>query len=232
VDTLIEILRKATRIERFDEDGDPVRLELLPAMTDHDLEELQSRLPCAIPQHIRELLKFCRGFEGSPADPVDLSGQLPFAHEDIFPHGLPVAGDGFGNFWVVDLNATSADFGPIYFACHDPPVVALQSVSFASFLDALLIENSENESMIHFVDERATSNIWRADPFAVPRAEVVGSTDSELRAFAARLPEGFLVADLRGAKIGDGFSWGRFGHNTRIVRHSDAVPIFAYGPNK
>jgi hypothetical protein len=50
-----------------------------------------------------------------------------------------------------------------------------------------------------------------------------------MREFAARLPEGFLVADLRDADIGDGFSWGRFGHDTRIVRHG-SLPIFAYGP--
>src|SRR5687768_9328666 len=134
METAIEILERAMRTERFDEDGELIQLTLLPPMTDDELEQLRSRLPCVLPEHIRDLLKFCRGFEGSPADPVDLAGELPYEQVEIFPHGLPIAGDGFGNFWVVDLNANSGDFGPIYFACHDPPVIALQSISLAKFL--------------------------------------------------------------------------------------------------
>jgi hypothetical protein len=231
METAIEILKRAMRTERFDEDGDPIQLALLPPMTDGELEQLRARLPCVLPEHIVQLLKFCRGFDGSPAHPVDLAGELAYEHEEIFPHGLPIAGDGYGNFWVVDLNANSVDFGPIYFACHDPPVIALQSISLASFLADLLISDSEDGSVIDFVHEQATFTIWKADPLARTRAEAVRSGDAELKAFSDRLPERFLIADLRGADIGEGFSWGRFGSDTRILRLG-ALPIFAYGPNK
>jgi len=41
---------------------------------------------------------------------------------------------GCGNFWVVDLMADSKAWSPIYFACHDPPVILLYSTSFDRFL--------------------------------------------------------------------------------------------------
>ena len=50
-------------------------------------------------------------------DVVDFTGsQCSFQHDEIFPHGLPIAADGYGNFWVIDLLPSSADWGPIYFA--------------------------------------------------------------------------------------------------------------------
>lgn len=225
----IDVLRRALRTERFDEDGDRIELEVLPPPTDDEVVALRARLPCALPPHVGELLKFCRGFEGSPADVVDFLGELPYAHDEIFPNGLPIASDGYGNFWIVDLCAGSTDFGPVYFACHDPPVIAFQSSSLSGFLTDLLRPGDEETNPVNFVHEEATASIWEDDPVAVPRREALSSADSELRALADQVPEGFFIADLRGVDVGAGFSWGRFGPDTRIVRHG-IEPIFAYGP--
>jgi SMI1 / KNR4 family (SUKH-1) len=227
----IDVLRRAVHTERFDEDGDPIELEVLPPLTDEEVDEFRARLPCALPPHIRELLKFCRGFEGSAADAVDFLGEFPYAHDEIFPNGLPIASDGYGNFWVVDLNARSTDFGPVYFACHDPPVIAFQSSSLSGFLTDLLLPGDEETSAVNFVHEQATASIWEDDSVAVSRQEALSSTDSELRALAQQVPEGFFIADLRSVDVGAGFSWGKFGPDTRIVRHG-IEPIFAYGPAK
>jgi hypothetical protein len=227
----IDILRRAVRTERFDEDGGLIQLELLPPLADDDLDQFRARLPCALPPQIGELLKFCRGFEGGAADTVDFLGELPYGHEEIFPNGLPIAGDGFGNFWVVDLHARSTDFGPVYFACHDPPVIALQNTSFSGFLSDVLRLDNEEMSPIDFVHDEATSSIWQDDSVAISRLDALESNDQVLQDLAQRLPEGFLIADLRNAKVGNGFSWGRFGPDTRIIRHG-SDPIFAYGPAK
>jgi hypothetical protein len=193
------------------------------------LKQFEARLPCALPQHVRELLKFARGFEGSAVDLVDFTGRHAYGHYEIFPHGLTIAGDGFGNFWVVDLSASSADFGPIYYACHDPPVIVLQSHSLSGFLNDL-IRVSPEDSPIDFVHEEAAMSIWEDDPHAVTREEALLSADSELREFASAAPAGCLIADLRRAEPGGGFCWGKFGPDTQILRHPDA-PMFAYGPH-
>jgi len=44
--------------------------------------------------------------------------------------------------------------------------------------------------------------------------------------FAATLAPDFEISDLRQAKMGDGFSWGRYGPTTKIERHGTA-PMWA-----
>lgn len=55
-----------------------------------------------------------------------------------------------------------------------------------------------------------------------------GSDDPILSAFARELLDGgFQVIDLRLAKPGDGFSWGRYGPGTQVKRFG-AHAVFAY----
>src|SRR5262245_4450235 len=121
--TPVEIIRQAQAASLVDEDGDAVVLELQPPLSAAQVEAFAATLPCPLPADVRALLAFCQGFDG-PLDVVDFTGeQCSFEQKEIFPHGVPIAADGFGNFWVVDLQPSSRHWGPIYFACHDAPVV-------------------------------------------------------------------------------------------------------------
>ena len=136
--TPLELLREASRQSLTNEEGEPVRLELRPPLSESELAAFQEQLPCPLPPEVRELLAFCRGFEGGAADFVDFTGKAcSFEYEAAFPHGLPIAADGFGNFWVVDLLPTSKQWGPIYFACHDVPIILYQSPTLEHFLTEL-----------------------------------------------------------------------------------------------
>jgi cell wall assembly regulator SMI1 len=122
-----DVLREAANKPLVSEDGEPVRLQLYPPLRELEISAFEKSLPCPLPDEIRELLAFCRGFEGGALDFVDFTGgQCSFEFEAAFPHGVPFAADGFGNFWVVDLSPTSREWGPIYF-CHDAPVILYQS---------------------------------------------------------------------------------------------------------
>ena len=55
----------------------------------------------------------------------------------MFSYGLPIAADGYGYFWVVDLHSDTTTSGPIYFACHDAPVILYQTDSLEQFLSEL-----------------------------------------------------------------------------------------------
>jgi hypothetical protein len=154
---------------------------------------------------------------------------LPFSKPELFPHGFPVAADGFGNFWVADLSAASTAIGPIYYACHDPPIVAYQSATLGQFLEDLFKLNlPPHESPIDDVHERESVEIWKRGPGVLGLEAARASADPVLASFARGLPEGFSVSDLRAAKIGDGFAWGRFGPETRIVRHG-TLPVWGFG---
>jgi hypothetical protein len=60
----IDILKAAEGIHFEDPDGDVSELKLLPPLTDVELGQLESRLPCPLPEDVRQLLVYCRGFEG------------------------------------------------------------------------------------------------------------------------------------------------------------------------
>ncbi len=55
------------------------------------------------------------------------------------------------------------------------------------------------------------------------------AADPELRAFARGLPDGMRLCDLRAARTGDGFAWGRGGPGAPLRRHGD-LRLFACAP--
>ena len=58
-------------------------------------------------------------------------------------------------------------------------------------------------------------------------AQCIDSEDEDLVAFAQSLGNDFLICDLRNPRVGDGFSWGRYGPRTVLKRFGDKR-IFAY----
>jgi hypothetical protein len=57
---------------------------------------------CALPASLRALLAQTAGLERPFA--VDFTGrEAEYEDREVFPYGLPMTADGFGNFWGVDL---------------------------------------------------------------------------------------------------------------------------------
>jgi hypothetical protein len=138
---------------------------------------------------------------------IDLSGEsFSVELEELFPAGVPIAHDGSGNFWVRDET-------PVFFLCHDPPVVLYQSADVETFL-------SEPS-----LDRDALFSVWRENPGTLDHAAALAG-DDELRAFAAELDDRFVFVDLRAPASGHGFSWGRYGPRTELRRHR-SVRLFA-----
>ena len=226
--TPLEIIRQAQAGTLIDEDGHVVALELLPGLTYAELQDFADRVPCRIPPEIAELISACSGFYGT-VEQVEFTGRdLMFEFEAAFPYGLPIAADGFGNFWVVDLHPGTTTWGPIYFACHDAPVILYQAGSLEQFLHELFrMFELPHQSLIDEVHEDRLSCVWRTNPGVLPYEQCLRSEDPILSAFARELDEGFQIIDLRLAKPGDGFSWGRYGPKTHVQRFGTHA-VFAY----
>jgi cell wall assembly regulator SMI1 len=224
--TPLEIIRRAGTL--IDEDGRIVTLELLPGLSHTELQEFSEQLPCRIPPEVMELLSACRGFCGT-VDQVDFTGWgLMFEFEPAFPYGLPIAADVYGNFWVVDLHPDSARWGPIYFACHDPPVILYQAGSLEQFLGELFrMFKPPHRSLLDDVRGDRLAHVWRTNPGVLCHEQCLRSEDRILSAFARELDESFQIIDLRRARPGDGFSWGRYGPQTHIERFGRHA-VFAY----
>jgi hypothetical protein len=176
----------------------------------------------------RELLAVTSGWEGGPLESVTFAAFGAFGLEGVFPNPPTLAQDGFGNFWIVDLLSTSTTWGPVYYACHDPPVVVYQCADLLTFVQsALTMMDPPFKGPLDEVHEGLTNRIWSTNPGTITRADALTTTDPDTRAFAETLPSTALIVDLRTPKIGDGFSWGRSGPLTRLFRHGEQA-LFAY----
>lgn len=218
--TAIESIKAALQAKLVDEDGEPVTIKLSPGLTEDQISALQIRVKQPLPKELRMLLSYCSGIDGC-LDGIDFTGaSMAFEHVEVFPNGLPIASDGFGNFWVLDITPQTSVVAPVFFACHDAPVVLYQSPDIASFLAEIFrMSMPPHTSLVDDVHEDRLFDVWGKNPGLMDQPTAAASSDVDLRSFASGLPEHFHVVDLRSASPGMGFSWGRYGHRTELRRH-------------
>jgi hypothetical protein len=216
---LADTLRQLAGSPLRDPDANEEILELEPAATEDEIRELAAGLPCPIPPDIQDALRVSKGISNGPLDAFSLVDLEGIGLEDIFPNAYSIGADGYGNFWVLDLLPTTTSWGPVFYVCHDPPVVAYQSATIEEFLNGTLeMWKDRAKSQVDLVHEKVVRRIWKENPDLMTPEALSSSGDEALRAFAASLPPGALIADLRQPALGDGFSWGRFGPKTTVRR--------------
>jgi SMI1/KNR4 family protein SUKH-1 len=186
-----------------------------PAAPD-EVEDLAAELGVPLPEELRAVLGHTTRVEGTGVGTIDFTGRaMDYEDRDLFPAGLPIAGDGAGNFWVLDLVPGEHARAAVFFASHDPPVAVYESDGLGPWLRRVL---GAAASPIEFSSR----------PALLDHAAALAG-DDELRVFAAALDERYRFADLRSPEPGNGFEWGRFGPRTEVRRHGFAR-LFALAP--
>lgn len=202
---------------------------LRPGLSEGEIARFQTQLPGVLPNEIRELLIYSAGFDIASGQLLKSSrigdtAQVLFTGSgdvglSILPCPIALLGDGYGNFWVLDVNPNGA-WGTILFVCHDPPVIAIQATDLASFLNQVFNPGgSDSENTPDYVRNAATTRIWRDDPWLVSVQDARAAQDAAVSKFAEQLPDNYRVADLRSRKVGSGFSWGKAGPRADIRRN-------------
>jgi hypothetical protein len=221
----IEIIKQAQKTGFVDKKGKRTALKLDPPLSPAEVVSFENSLPCKLPLEERELLQYCRGisvdfdkpfieasvcFSGSPGD-CDLNW--------LSPHSFPIVADGDGNDWVVDLTPESTGIGPIFYNCHDPPVMIFQSESLTHFIQEILkLGNAPWKSEITDVQEDYAFEVYANDPGVSTYEQCLASEDADLKTFASSLDASYLITDLRQPTLGAGFSWGTYGADTVCKR--------------
>ena len=213
---------KTILTERYvTEDGDEYKAELIQGMTEQQIDELAKQFPSGqVPAEIIELLKFARGFEFDALEEVTFDGVGLFGFEELFPCSVQLAGDGFGNYWILDVDR-NGDWGGVFYVCHDPAVIVKHSDNLVQFLEHIddFGKNGSN-SNLDIIHEKTVMDIWRKDNGFMELENVRQSDDVILKNFASSLPDNFVVADLRNKPIKSGFAWGMFGPDiSKAKRH-------------
>ncbi|WP_210758453.1 SMI1/KNR4 family protein [Croceimicrobium hydrocarbonivorans] len=200
------------------EDGDLFQVELMEGMTDHEIEQFKSQLPNnSIPPEIEALLRFSKGFDFFGLDEIRFDAFGYFGFEEMFPYSIQLAGDGFGNFWILDIDSKGG-WNSVYYVCHDPAVIIKHSENLSEFIKHLDdFGQNMGQSYLDNIHDKTVWEIWN---------EKVGLMESNKKEYdfekgSIELPESFFVADLSEAEIGSGFPWGKSGPKPKIIRPND-----------
>jgi len=181
---------------------------------------LASEVVAPLSAELREVLRFAAAI-GEPVE-IDFTGRShSFGDDELFPACHAIAGDGFGNFWVLDLTPDARERAPVFFASHDPPVVVFEAPDLATFVQDALANGLGGDDH----DARVFA-VWNEDTRPLTHADALAG-DAASRAFASALDDRFRFVDLRQPTRGDGFAWGRHGPRTILRRHNTDL-LFAY----
>lgn len=216
---LADTLKAIAGKRLVDTDGETTVVELLPPATASQIRALEASLPGPVPDEIRAALEVTTGLANGPLESFSILDLEGFGLEEVFPRAYSIAHDGYGNYWVLDVLPGATDWGPVFFACHDPAVIAYQAPSIDAFLqDIVALPPDDPRSVVDRVHEHIVHDLWRGHGL-VPARDVVASPDLTLRELAVSVDPNALIADLRSPRLGDGFAWGKFGARSVVTRH-------------
>jgi hypothetical protein len=212
-------LESILNYEYESEDGDLYKVELLEGMTNDEIGEYRKQLPNNyLPTEIEELLIFSKGFEFQGLEEVRFDTFAHFGFEELFPNSIQLAGDGFGNFWILDID-TKGNWNSVYYVCHDPAVVVKQSNNLSQFIEQIdEFGKTGSESILDKIHEQTVMKIW------TEKAGIMEKNDNDYDFFENKeieFPEMFLIADLTNQPIKTGFPWAKNGASTKIIRPTD-----------
>ena len=210
------------------EDGDLYKVELHEGLTDSEIQSLKNRLPGhLLPQDIEELLRYSKGFDFRGFDEIQFDAFGYFGMEELFPYAIQLAGDGYGNFWILDIGVDGS-WNCVYYVCHDPAVVVKQAGNLAQFIQQIDDFGKLNtNSIIGEIHDVIVGEIWEQEITVIERDE------NDDLARRLNFPQKFHVGDLKNAPIKSGFAWWKHGPNTRIIRPEDEpLWIIAIGSYK
>jgi len=218
----LEVIQANLDWRFVDDEGELFEVSLLPALEQAQIDAFAEKLPCPLPQDLAEVLRQTSGFAESPLDVARFDTLAPIGLGDAMPWACELMTDGCGNAWVADLQPDSTFWGPIYYICHDPPVIVYQAPDAAAFLEALFQLGQDEDSPILDVYDRAATAIWREEAGrGMTMAEAAQAEDPTLRQFAHEVGAHHRLHDLRHARPGEGFIWGL------PLRRCGTAPLFA-----
>lgn len=225
--TPIEKLKSILTEKYISEDGDEYKVTLKSGLSDLEIDELAKQVPTGqIPNEIRELLKFASGFEFYGLEEITFDGIGQFGFEEFFPNSVQLAGDGFGNFWILDINK-NGNWGNVFYVCHDPAVIVKHSDNLTQFIEHVNdFGKNGNKANLDIIHEKVVTDIWNKDNGFIELESCRQSDDTILKNFALSFPNNFVISDLRNKHNQSGFAWGKFGPNINKAKRHETELIW------
>jgi hypothetical protein len=216
----IDALKSILDNKYISEEGDIESAILKPGLSIEQINNLRPKLPDNyLPEDIVKLLEFSSGFSFYGVDQVSFDALGLFGFECMFPTSIQLAGDKFGNYWILDIDR-KGNWGNVFFVCYEPAVIIKHSKNLSEFIIQVGTFGKAG-SKLHrdIINEKLIIDIWTKHHGLMTPERAKRSDDITLRAFANTLPPNFLIADLRENSNSKGFCWGKLGLDSQIIRH-------------
>ena len=87
-----------------------------------EIRALEARLPCPLPQDIRDALRVAKGLANGAAESFSLVDLEGYGLDEMLPHAYSMAHDGFGTLLgaAISCRCTTAS-GPVFTPATTPP---------------------------------------------------------------------------------------------------------------
>lgn len=221
-----ERLKTLMATQWVDEDGEPYECRLLPGVPDEDLAEYETKHGITLAEPIKDLLRFSGGIEGGALEIFDFLGAPVDFYLDLKPRSsfLEIAQDGWGNSWFYDFTPGGTLLGPIFYYCHEGPIITYQCGDLETFIeDFFQFMTPPYQSPLDDVHEFRLKPIDQLNLDLISQAHAVQSGDALLEGFASRFEADAVFYDFRGKPPGFGFDLSAF---QLLAKHA-AAPIYA-----
>lgn len=216
----IEIIKKLRTSTFTDEDEEQYVLEFQEGLTNAEIDNLSKLFPNnTIDVELVEILRETKGWEGYGLEQLDFSSIGQFGFLELSPHSVTLGHDGLGNFWILDI-LDNGTLGHVYYACHDPAVFIKYSDDLNAFLNTLIeFYETPSENYLNEIHDKVVFDIWSSGGKVFEKTDFL-NTNKEFDGFLQNFEgDEWVIADMRNAKNGDGFAWGKFGPNNLSKRH-------------
>lgn len=181
------------------EDGMPLRAHVMPLGSGMNEESFRKSPPKEMQPEFAALVARCAGLRVGYLEVLFTEHHLQ-GYGFLMADWMGVLEDGFGNHWAMELGARDPA-GPVWFVCHDPPVMTLAASTLGEFLD--LVVDMHREKPRHdfnpLCDPHKDAKRVYDDPSrrGVLAKTLRASADPELAAAAKAVPDDAMVFDLR-----------------------------------
>jgi hypothetical protein len=208
----------------------PFAAERLPGLNTSEIDVYRQRAGGVVSADFERLLRFARGMRFGPFGLIDFTGgSHSFSMENLLPCGVALAADGYGNFWVADLDGESGSCGPVFFCSHDPPVLMIAATSLDAFLRDLFDTSCEDLAKFIKKTHEQVGEIRLVSSGGMPSVDARTSNDREIAEFAEKLSDGAFIFDLRHASKWHGFPWALRTASDELSRDGSRL-LFAVKP--
>lgn len=208
-------------------------VELLPPLTESDINEMERLLDTACPAHIRDMLLFSRGLGcGVFGKSLDFSTAVNDSSvAAISERGLCLSPMDKNERFYIDVTTDLNSWDKVFFVSRDPAVMILQSESLPDFLfDFVRQEIYPDQQILLTAEHPDIKKVLDTRHHILTHAQAASHQDILISTFAEELEEDWSFIDLRYMAVGEGLPIELFGKQTECKRCGEQY-IFALREN-